>query len=292
MTLSILNNDAEIASVLEALRRDGAVVVKNLIDPSVVAAVCDELREELDAVGLERKSAFNGSLTNRIGNVLEVAPSAAALLEHDTVVAVANNILLPHCANYRISSMTAIEVMPDEAAQALHRDDTPYPIDIAGMELQIGVMWSLNDFTQENGGTRVVPGSHQLLRSWHLPDLSRWESAVMPKGSALFYLGSTWHGAGANKTNQKRMGLINVYSLGWLRQEVNQYLTHPPSVASKFSPRLRALLGYTTHSAGDDRLGNLRGDCPAWVETPPEEAWYKGRDGVGTEQDAKSQSGV
>lgn len=286
-----LNNHTDLATIIDALRRDGAVAVTDLVDPWVVDAVCDELRPELDAAGLDQESAFNGSLTNHISNVLAVAPSAAALLEHDMVVAVANDILLPHCASYRISSMTAIEVMPGEAAQALHRDDTVYPVYIAGMELQIGVMWSLNDFTVENGGTRVVPGSHKLLRSWHLPNLSNRVAAAMPKGSALFYLGSTWHGAGANDSDGNRMELINVYSLGWLRQEVNQYLAHPPELAARFSPRLRALLGYTSHGAGDDRLGHLRGDCPAWVETPQEEAWYKGRDAVGTQEDAKLQSG-
>jgi ectoine hydroxylase-related dioxygenase (phytanoyl-CoA dioxygenase family) len=288
----MMNGDTAPAEVIKALRTSGAVVVTDLVSAEVVDAVAAELRSELDTHGLATESAFNGALTNRISNVLAVAPSAAALLEHDMVVDVANDILLPHCANYRISSMTAIEVMPGEAAQALHRDDTVYPVDIAGMELQIGVMWSLNDFTKDNGGTRIVPGSHRLLRSWHLPDLSNWEAAAMPKGSALFYLGSTWHGAGSNESNGRRMGLINVYSLGWLRQEVNQYLTHPPELAAKFSPRLRALLGYTTHSAGDDRLGHLRGDCPAWVETPPEEAWYKGRDGVGTAEDAAAQAGA
>ena len=291
MPIPKLSGDTDLAEVIHALRAYGAVAVTDLVSAEVVDAVAAELRLELDAEGLSQESAFNGAFTNRISNVLAVAPSAAALLEHDMVVSVANEILLPHCANYRISSMTAIEVMPGETAQALHRDDTVYPVDIAGMELQIGVMWSLNEFTEENGGTRIVPGSHRLLRSWHLPDLSNWEAASMPKGSALFYLGSTWHGAGSNESNGKRMGLINVYSLGWLRQEVNQYLTHPPELAAQYSPRLRALLGYCTHSAGDDKLGYLRGDCPAWVETLPEEAWYKGRDGVGTAEDAAAQSG-
>ena len=88
------------------------------------------------------------------------------------------------------------------------------------------------------------------------------------------------------------MGLINVYSLGWLRQESNQYLNHPPEIAAKFAPRLRALLGYTTHGSGDDLLGAFRGDCPAWVDTPPEPQWREERGMVGTAADAKAQSGV
>jgi hypothetical protein len=88
------------------------------------------------------------------------------------------------------------------------------------------------------------------------------------------------------------MGLINTYSLGWLRQESNQYLENPPEVAARFGPRLRALLGYTPHGSGDDRIGKFRGDSPAWVETPPEPAWRDERGQVGTAADAKAQAGV
>jgi ectoine hydroxylase-related dioxygenase (phytanoyl-CoA dioxygenase family) len=293
MTISHLSRDADVASVVAALRRDGAVIVENLVGSDVVDAVCAELRPELDVKGLEQESDFNGSLTNRISNVLAVSPSSAAIVDHDLVVAVANEILLPHCATYHIGSMTAIEILPGEGEQALHRDDTPFPIDNAGMELQIGVMWSLNDFTEENGGTRVVPGSHRFLRSWHLPSLENWEAAEMPAGSALFYLGSMWHGGGANKSDKPRMGLINVYSLGWLRQESNQYLHHPPEVAARFGPRLRALLGYTTHGSGDDTLGSYRGgNCTAWVETPPEPEWRQERGMVATADDVTAQTGV
>ena len=209
------------------------------------------------------------------------------------VVRVADEVLLPHCAAYQVSSLTAINILPGEAAQALHRDDTIYPIDNAGMELQIGVMWALDDFTEENGGTRVVSRSNRFLRAWHLPDLKTCEFAEMPKGSALFYMGSTWHGGGANRSTASRMGLINVYSLGWLRQESNQYLNHPPELAAKFSPRLRALLGYAAHGTGDDQCWGFRGECPAWVDEPPEPAWREDRGGhVGTAEDVNAQTGL
>lgn len=293
MPIVALDKDVDAEQVVSILRRDGAVIVKDLVDNDIVDAVRAELRPELDAQGFASESNFNGSLTNRISKVLAVAPSAAAIVDHDMVVDVANEILLPHCANYHIGSMTAIEILPGEGAQALHRDDTPFPIDHAGMELQIGVMWSLEDFTEENGGTRVVLGSHRFLRAWHLPHLDSWESAIMPKGSALFYLGSMWHGGGANRSNAPRMGLINVYSLGWLRQESNQYLNHPPEIAAKFSPRLRALLGYTPHGKGDDQCGAFRGECSAWVADPPVPAWRENRGGyVGTADDVKAQAGV
>ena len=292
MPLAYLDRTADTGTVVQALRRDGAVVVTGLAEHSLVDTVLAELRPQLDASGLKSLSEFNGDRTLRFNNVLSTAPSAAGLVDHDMVVGVANEILLPHCATYQVGSMTAIEILPGESAQALHRDNSLYPIEISGLELQIGVMWALSDFTTDNGGTRVVPGSHRFLRSWHLPDVSDWESSEMPKGSALFYLGSTWHGGGANRSNGPRAGLINTYSLGWLRQESNQYLVTPPEVAAQFGPRLRALLGYTPHGSGDDRIGNFRGDCPAWVEAPPEPAWRDDRGQVGRQADVDAQAGV
>ncbi len=292
MTISKFEPSDDTEAIASALRRDGAVIVTGLAQEELVDTVRAELRPELDASGLKSVSDFNGSKTLRTGRILTNAPSAAGLLEHDMVVRIANEILLPHCSTYQLSSMTAIEILPGEPAQALHRDDTIYPIDNAGMELQIGVMWALDDFTKENGGTRVVPRSNRFLRSWHLPGLKDWVSATMPKGSALFYMGSTWHGGGANNSNASRMGLINVYALGWLRQEVNQYLNTPPEVAAQFSPRLRALLGYMPHGSGDDTAGGFRGDCPAWVDTPPEPEWRSERGQVATAEDAKIQSEV
>eukprot|EP00752_Nemacystus_decipiens_P001117 g1117.t1 len=293
MSLQSFSAGAPVDGIVEAMRRDGAAVVTDLASDSVVDAVLRELRPALDRSGLEQVSGFNGSLTNRFNGILREAPSAAPLLEHDMVVALADALLLPHCATYQIGSLTAIEIMPGESEQALHRDDSLYPVQLAGVELQIGVMWALCDFTAENGATRVVPGSHRFLRSWHLPDVSGWVSAEMPKGSALFYLGSTWHGGGANRSNAPRTGLINTYSLGWLRQESNQYLETPPDIAARFSPRLRALLGYTTHGAAEeDRIGVYRGGaCPAWLDNPPEPAWREDRGQSAPPESARAQGG-
>jgi ectoine hydroxylase-related dioxygenase (phytanoyl-CoA dioxygenase family) len=209
--------------------------------------------------------------------VLRYAPSSVELIAHSLVLAVADAILLPACAEYQIGSTTGIEILPGESDQQLHRDDTPYPLQVAGLELQIGVMWSFNDFTTENGATRVVPGSHRYLRAWHRPDLSRWASAVMPKGSALFYLGSTWHGGGANRSASPRTGLINTYCLGWLRAEENHYLEVPPSIARQYGARVRRLLGYTTHGSGHDQLGYFGGADPVWVRPDEADAVARGQ---------------
>ena len=76
-----------------------------------------------------------------------------------------------------------------------------------------------------------------------------------------------------------------------LRPEANQYLITPPEVAAQYSPRVRALLGYMAHDSGDDMCGSYRGDCPAWVDTPPDPAWNNARSTVGTMEHARAQGG-
>ena len=178
-------------------------------------------------------------------------------------MSVIDEVLLPFCENYRIGSTTGIEILPGESAQVLHRDDSIYPMRMPGMEWQVGVMWALTDFTVENGATQVVPGSHRWMseRPAQPHEIVQMD---MQKGSVLLYLGSTLHGGGENRTNQPRMGLINTYSLGWLRQEVNQYLTIPRDVAMSYPQHIQRLLGYQAH-------GLFLGKYP----DDPDNTWYK-----------------
>jgi ectoine hydroxylase-related dioxygenase (phytanoyl-CoA dioxygenase family) len=276
MLLQSFDANASPAAVVDLLRRDGGVILRELAAGELIDACAAELRSSFDAFDESQRTDFSGSKTLRCSGVLRYAPSCAGLIAHPRVLDVADAILLPSCAEYQIGSTTGIEILPGESDQQLHRDDTPYPIQVAGLELQIGVMWAFNDFTAENGATRVVPGSHRFLRAWHRPDLTRWANAVMPKGSALFYLGSTWHGGGANRSHAPRTGLINTYCLGWLRSEENHFLEVPPQVARQYSERVRRLLGYTTHGAGHDQLGYYGGDDPVWVRQEEAEAVARG----------------
>ena len=163
---------------------------------------------------------------------------------------VADEILLAHCINYRIGSLTAIEIWPGETDQSLHLDDGIYPVRMPGMQLQISAMWALEDFTEENGATRVALGSHLDSNISNTAEVQYQDDivqAVMPKGSVLFYLGTTWHGGGANRTDKPRAGLINTYALGWLRQEENQYLNVPREIAEQHSEIIQRLMGYQMH---------------------------------------------
>ena len=99
-----------------------------------------------------------------------------------------------------------------------------------------------------NGATLVVPGSHTWPED-RVAQRSEIRPAEMPAGSVLYWLGGTLHGAGANVSQDWRYGVILAYSLGWLRQEENQYLDVPPHVAKDLPPALRDIIGYRMHHA-------------------------------------------
>jgi ectoine hydroxylase-related dioxygenase (phytanoyl-CoA dioxygenase family) len=232
--------------VVAALLRDGGVIVANQASNDVIDRILKELRGPFDEQGHKFKNDFNGYRTLRLGGILGLSRASADLIAHPRVMEVADAVLKRHCSSYRIGSTTAIEIHPGEDAQVLHRDDGFYPMRLPDVEFQISAMWALDGFTAENGATRIVPGSHDL-RGIDSVEENDVEQAVMPRGSVLFYLGSTIHGGGANTTSVPRAGLITTYSLGWLRQEENQYLTVSREIADSYPDHIRRLMGYQAH---------------------------------------------
>ena len=262
MTLKTFANTADSDEIANALLQNGGVIVTQQVDNSVIDQIAKELRPHFDKYGAKFENDFNGYKTLRQSGILEISRTSADLIAHSRVMEIADAILLPHCTNYRIGSCTAIEILPGETAQVMHRDDSFYPIKIPGVEFQISAMWALDDFTIENGATRVAIGSQGNPPKTNL-DETEIVQAVMPKGSVLYYLGSAFHGGGANQTDTPRAGLINTYSLGWIRQEENQYLTIPREIADSYPENVRRLMGYQSHGHS---LGVYPGD--------PDDNWF------------------
>src|SRR3546814_11848713 len=106
------------------------------------------------------------------------------------------------------------------------------------MEYQLNVIWPIDGFTADNGATRLWPGSHRddAVDPFEIEPVV----ANMAPGSALLFLGSILHGAGANMSGAVRRAVIIGYCLGWLRTFENQYLVYPPEVARHFDQIGRA----------------------------------------------------
>lgn len=242
-TLERFTASAPTDEIMAAVTRDGAVILKDVLTPAQLAQVNTELKPYVEATATGQ-DAFGGFKTTRTGAVMARSPSAGALALNPTVRAVADRVLLPNCDRYHIHVTQVIRIMPGQPAQPIHRDRWLWGTWLKGMEPQLNTIWALSDFTRENGATQVVP------RSMDWPDnriATQQEIgyAEMSAGSVVLYTGSTFHGGGANISNADRIGLNISYSLGWLRQEENQYLSVPPEIAKTLDPELAKLLGYT-----------------------------------------------
>ena len=138
----------------------------------------------------------------------------------------------------------ALKVGPGARAQILHREEGPFTFfEVPRPNLILATLWAISDFRADNGATLIVPGSHRWEAD-RVADPDEVVSAEMPAGSILFWAGGTLHGAGENRSDEWRYGVILTYSLAWLRQEENQYLDVPRHIAEKLSPEMRTMIGY------------------------------------------------
>ncbi len=234
--------EPEVDEVVAAIERDGFALVERLIDADRAAAIRSELTSVLEKTP-EGRNDFEGFSTRRIYALFAKTRAFDDLATHPLLLGVLDRVL---GESYQLSAPVGIEIGPGEKAQVLHTDDSIYPIPRPHQELVLNTMWALDDFTEANGATRIVPGSHKWTDK--RPDNNtETEMAEMPAGSVLFFAGSVFHGGGANETDKPRFGTILEYVVGWLRPQENHVIAVPPSVVKELPERLQELLGYNIH---------------------------------------------
>ncbi len=230
----------------ERIRRDGYSIVENAIEADLVNALAEDLeRLEQENGVVPAKNAFEGPNTVRIYNLLVYGPNFERIPVHGNVLPIVERVLDRGCL---VSSLSSIAICPGEGAQPIHADDQLMPIPKPHVPTVCNTMWAITDFTDANGATRIVPGSHLYD---HSPDfMKEYESipAEMSKGSVLIYHGSLWHGGGPNRTHERRIGIAMNYCAGYIRQQENQQLGIPREIAAGFDTRLQELIGYSLYN--------------------------------------------
>lgn len=228
---------AALAGELAALRRDGYLILPELVPVETV----DEIWREMDRLHQSTpmgRSVFEGFHTQRIYNVIAKTRVLDVLWLHPIVIALAEAYLDDQI---QLSVASTITSYPGQTAQVLHRDDGYYPLPRPRPPLSLNCLWAIDPFTAASGGTLVVPGSHTLA-SEERP-AQEPISVEMPRGSAVLYDASLFHGGGAN-TSGRRAAVSTVYCRAWLRQQENQYLCVPPTIAKTIPRTLQRLIGY------------------------------------------------
>lgn len=228
--------------VVAAVREDGYCIVHGVLDPEEVAAAKADLRRVLDATPTGRND-FEGYKTQRVYALFAKTRVFDGPAIHPLVLGVLDQLL----AEYQLSAPVGIQIGPGEKAQGLHTDEGIYPLPRPHPDVVVNTMWPLDDFTEANGATVVIAGSHK----WNPPRMATDDDpriqAVMPAGSVMFYVGNLVHGGGANTTDQPRLGVILEYVVSWLRPQENHVLAVPKTIVSQLPERLQELLGYNIY---------------------------------------------
>ncbi|MDC1019401.1 phytanoyl-CoA dioxygenase family protein, partial [Pseudomonadales bacterium] len=161
-----------------------------------------------------------------------------------------DRFLLPNGEfGYQLHVTAALEVGPGAREQVLHREEDSFTFfPVPRPNLIVASMWAISDFRSDNGATLIVPGSHKWPTE-RVPKSHEIVPAEMPAGSVLFWSGGLLHGAGANTSQDWRYGVILTYSLGWLRQEENQYLDVPAEQVARLSPKVKQIAGFEMYRA-------------------------------------------
>jgi ectoine hydroxylase-related dioxygenase (phytanoyl-CoA dioxygenase family) len=243
MEIPRFQSGAAASEIAAAIGEAGCAIVERLARAARLDAARRELAPWLDATPTGADS-FAGRRTRRTGGLVARSPACRELVAHPLVLDVVGGVLA-HATNFQLHLTQMIAIGPGEPAQLIHRDQWafdffPFP---SGFEVQCNTIWAMDDFTEENGATRVIPGSHKLADKLQF-EASDTVPAEMPAGSVVFYTGSLYHGGGANRSDRVRHGLNLTYALGWLRQEENQYLSTPPEIARTLPDPLLRLMGY------------------------------------------------
>jgi ectoine hydroxylase-related dioxygenase (phytanoyl-CoA dioxygenase family) len=232
----------DVDGVVAALEEKGYAIVEGMLSPEEVAAARTDLLRVLSETPTGRND-FEGYSTQRVYALFAKTRTFDKAALDPLLLGVLDRVL----GHYQFSAPVGIHIGPGEKAQMLHTDEGVYPIARPHDHLVLNTMWALDDFTAENGATRLVPGSHKWV------DIPRRNleadtiKAVMPAGSVMFYVGSLVHGGGANHTDKPRLGVILEFVVSWLRPQENHVIAVPHDIAAQLPERLQELLGYNVH---------------------------------------------
>lgn len=257
MTIPRFPASVDASDVVAALAEQGCAVIERLVPAQTMEQVRAELKPWLDATPAGPDD-FSGFQTRRTGGLVARSATCRQLVMHPTVRGVVGGTL-SHATSWHLHLTQVIAIGPGQKGQPIHRDQWafdffPFP---NGYEVQCNTIWAMNDFTEANGGTRVIPGSHRLEDRLEF-SVDQTVPVEMPAGSLLLYTGSLYHGGGANVSDSVRYGLNITYALSWLRQEENQYLAVPHDLARTLDDELLRVMGYARGAYALGYVDDLR----------------------------------
>ncbi|MEU0368897.1 phytanoyl-CoA dioxygenase family protein [Streptomyces sp. NPDC006283] len=254
--LTSVANDTPTEEILEIVTRDGGVVIKGFLTQEQIVRFNAEIEQPLRALAPgsthedDIVAAFHGSNTKRLTNlVTHSATFRSEVIDHPLVHEISDLVFLQESGTYWMTTAQVIEIGPGNKAQMLHRDlENWFPfigMGPGGPEVTINFLVALTDFTEENGATRVIPGSNHWSDFEDRGTPEQTIPAVMNAGDVLLISGKTAHGGGANRTGDEyRRGLAFTFNAGFLTGEEAYPFLVDRDLAKTLSPRVQRVLGF------------------------------------------------
>jgi ectoine hydroxylase-related dioxygenase (phytanoyl-CoA dioxygenase family) len=234
----------------ERLDRDGYLPLFGVLSAEEVDAIngrlAELIAEEGDRAGLE---VHQEAGTDRLADLVNKDPLFEVCFSHPRVLAAIRHVL----GEFRLSSLNSRAALPGQGHQALHAD---YGEPVPPGEYQVcNSIWLLDDFTPENGATRVVPGSH---RSGTMPSEVMADPAdphpeevllTAPAGSVVVFNSHLWHGGTLNRSSRPRRAMHSYFCRRDVPQQLDQAAYIRPETFARLSPAQRFILDVTEEDA-------------------------------------------
>ncbi len=243
----------ETETIRAAVARDGACIALNVLPHDLCDALIADFQPHLEDMPwgtdeLGYRDEFYGNQTKRLHGLFSKSPNMQTVLTHPLFLTLARQMFVASgiSKDIRLSNTELMVLNKDQDVQAFHTDGGSWQrIQAAerlnGNEILISANCALTEFTETNGATRVVPGSH-LWETGREPREEEICLAVMPKGAALIYSGNAVHSGGANQEDTARFGLYLGYIVSWLRPIENQLVTNAAEDILSLPDEARRLL--------------------------------------------------
>lgn len=235
-------DDKYIDTLYKTLMQEGYVVIEDVLSPALLDSIRREVTPLLESKG---RNYFEGELTQRVYSVIAKTLVLNDVVEHPLILSLLDRLFKP---GYLLSQLQAINILPGEKQQPLHTDDAFYALPRPRQPLGAATVWAIDDFTEENGGTVVIPQSHLWGEGAPTEEqLKRQKNCRMKAGSVVFFLGTLWHGGGANKATTPRLAVTAQYCEGYCRTQENYSLSIPQSIVAECSENIKRMLGYSIY---------------------------------------------
>jgi len=223
----------------------GYMVLEDFMGPDLLGALRTRVDELFREEGCEAGSEFKREpQSRRLANLVDKGEIFERVIVMPDILEPVAHILGPR---FKLSSLNLRSANPySDWVQPLH-SDVGAIADEQGYWVSNSV-WMLDDFTRENGATRIVPGSHRWgkLPQQVVPD----PSAAHPDevlltgraGTVVVINAHTWHGGTANHSSAERRALHAFYTRWDKPQQQYQKKLIRQEVQQRLNPTVRQVL--------------------------------------------------